>query len=311
MPIRRVVSKALTTKVVEKLKPVLVRTANELIDGFIEKGNADLLMDYSYPLTTIATCELLGIPKKDYHLFLADNRSSNRTYEGKTFTEEDLKNDNEEIKFLSNYFSNMCEDRKANPQDDLVSALLTANQEEKNVVTDEYMVSNIFLLFGAGYENTSNTITTLLYYLFKNPSQLTLLQSNYAGMIHAAVEEAVRYEPPLQISSPMVVTNDIEISGVQIQKGDVLLAHMGSASHDPKIFVDPEKFDIRRENTTSVHFGTGIHTCLGIHLGKVKAEIAIETLFKRIPRLNLANIDNPKWRPQASIRGLASLQAYW
>jgi cytochrome P450 len=301
-------AKVFTQNTVEQIKSITPKLANQLIDNIISKKKIDLLKDYANPLSTLVMCDMLGIPIEDTNYFLPQEEVSNRLYPSNELPAGLYGDANAYIKFLNDYFGGMCAQRRVEAGDDPISLLIRAYDEEQKNVTDDYLVSNIFLLFSAR-ENTYIGMTTLLLHLYQNPSQLELLKNNF-GLINNAIDEALRFDPPLQISSPLIVTQDVELeSGFKIKQGKFVLAHLGSASHDEDVFKNPECFDIVQQRKSGVHFGRGFHFCIGSVIARAMIEIALKVLFERLPHLQIENPDDPIWCPRFSIRGLYELKA--
>jgi hypothetical protein len=207
------------------------------------------------------------------------------------------------------YFDQLFDLRRKNPGDDLTTQLLQAEEEGSKLSNDE-LYANIILLFGAGHETTVNLIGNGLLALFRNPDQLALLKAK-PELITNAIEEFLRYDSSVQMTGRAAL-EDVELGGRVIPKGENVLCLLGSANHDPAVYPDhPERLDITRANVRPLSFGGGIHFCLGAQLARIEAEVAINTLLKRIPNLRLDDAVNAEWRPSFVLRGLLRLPASW
>src|SRR2546430_4327543 len=207
------------------------------------------------------------------------------------------------------YFQQLFELRRKSPGDDLTTQLVQA-EEDGSKLTNEELTANIILLFGAGHETTVNLIGNGLLALFRNPDQLELLKAR-PELITNAIEEFLRYDSSVQMTGRTAL-EDVELGGRHIPKGESVLCLLGSANHDPAVYPDhPERLDIDRPNVKPLSFGGGIHFCLGAQLARIEAEVAINTLLRRIPNLRLDDAENAEWRPSFVLRGLKQLPASW
>jgi cytochrome P450 len=208
------------------------------------------------------------------------------------------------------YFERLFELRRRQPGDDLTTQLVRA-EEDGNKLTNEELVGNIVLLFGAGHETTVNLIGNGLLALHRNPDQLELLKSK-PELMQNAIEEFLRYDSSVQTTGRVALEDMGEIGGKEIKKGDAVLCMLGSANRDPAAYPDnADKLDITRQNIRIMSFGGGIHFCLGAQLARIEAEVAISTLLRRLPNLKIDDVVNPEWRPTFVLRGLKSLPASW
>jgi cytochrome P450 len=164
-------------------------------------------------------------------------------------------------------------------------------------------------LFGAGHETTVNLIGNGLLALHRNPDQLRSLQSNPA-LVGPAIEELLRYDSSVQLTGRTALES-VEVSGVEILKGDSILCLLGAANRDPAVYAEPDRLDVARQNIRPMSFGGGIHFCLGAQLARIEAEVAIATLLRRLPKLALDDPLNADWRPTLVLRGLNKLPAHW
>ncbi len=254
---------------------LVVTVIDEMIDGFAARGTAELVREltYQYPVQVIAA--ILGLDREDYPFFhgraLAIINVSARPDEGIQAANE-----------LREYFEPILADRRRNPRDDLISDLVNAELDGE-VLGDEEIYSFLRLLLPAGAETTYRASGNLLFGLLSNPDQLAALQAD-RSLMPQAVEESIRWESPLLITSRQA-TVDTELAGVAIPAGADVVAHVGSANHDPTHWDDPEQFDIFREQKPFLAFGTGVHMCLGLHLARMEMRAAINRLLDRLPNL--------------------------
>jgi hypothetical protein len=224
-------------------------------------------------------------------------------------TPDEIKQSNASQAMAKMYFEQLFDLRRKQPGDDLTTVLLQA-EEAGEKLSNEELYANIVLLFGAGHETTVNLIGNGLLALFRNPDQLALLKAK-PELIGNAIEEFLRYDSSVQMTGRTAL-EDVDLGGRHIPKGENVLCLLGSANHDPAVYPDrPERLDITRPNVKPLSFGGGIHFCLGAQLARIEAEVAINTLLKRIPDLRLDDAENPEWRPSFVLRGLKCLPASW
>ena len=302
--LRGLVSKAFTPKVVEGLRPHVHQIVDELLDAVIAKGSFELIEDLAYPLPITVICELLGVPTEDRFTFQQWSRQLSRGLD----PEEVLPPDAIEQRRLAgnafaDYFRALIAGRRKHPRDDLLSALIAAGEAGDKLTEDELVSTCIFLL-AAGHETTVNLIGNGTLALLRHPDQLELLRSD-PSLARGAVEEILRYDPPVQYAS-RIAMEDVELDGVTIEKGRQAVILIGSANRDPEAFADPDRFDITRGDSRHLAFGLGIHFCLGAPLARVEGEIAFATLVRRLGGLHLQT-DTPEYKEHIVNRGLRSL----
>jgi len=210
---------------------------------------------------------------------------------------------------MTRFFEKLIALRRANPGDDLVTALITAEDAGDHLSQDE-LIAMIFLLLLAGHETTVNLIGTGVLALLQHPAQLQQLRDNF-DLIDDAVEELLRYGNPVEHGSSRYALEDVHIGGQLIPKGSTVLLLLSSANRDERIFENPEQLDITRSPNRHVGFGLGIHYCLGAPLARLEGRIAIQKLFQRFPNLHLAIPEEQlAWRSTMAVRGLRSLPVH-
>ena len=306
--LRGLVVKVFTARRIEEMRPRVQTIVDKMIDGFADKGSTDLISEIAFPLPFTVICEMLGVPEGERDILMQRSLFSGRALDPVPMTREELDGANTNIQLMQDYFLKLCEERRQNPGDDLITALVHA-EEEGDVLSSEELVSNIILLFLAGHETTVNLIGNGLLALFNNRDQLELLKSDYS-LSQNAIEELLRYDSSVQISG-RTASEDIEVGGVVIEKGEQVITALGAANRDPAVYDNPDKLDITRKNIKPLSFGGGIHHCIGAQLARLEADVAIPALLKRLPNLELDDPENPQWRPVFTLRGLATLPAHW
>ncbi|GAA1009482.1 cytochrome P450 [Acrocarpospora pleiomorpha] len=300
--LRRLVSKAFTPRRVEALRPRIQEITDELIAAMEPNGRAELLDEFAFPLPIIVICELLGVRPEDRHLF----REWSELLINPRFEEERQRARAAASRATRAYFTEMIEARRAEPRDDLISAMLAIQDE--GGLTDKEMISTLTLLLIAGHETTVNLIGNGMLALLRNPGQLKLLRDD-PGLLPSAIEEFLRYDGPVERSTPRFSTEDLELGGVAIPRGSMVHISLGAAGHDPAAVADPSRLDITRTENRHLAFGHGIHFCLGAPLARLEGQIAIGTLLERLPGIELG-IDPEEIQYKttgAVVRGLTAL----
>lgn len=300
--LRKLVSKVFTPASIGALRPRLTEIGAGLIDRARTAESFDLMRQVAGVFPVLAICEILAIPRPDHERFrqwgsdlAADldamapagrQRAANRSLQG-----------------LQDYFLNLFEDRRRDPGDDLVSRLIAVEEEGDRLTADELLATCGLLLF-AGFETTVNLIGNGTLALIKNQDQLRLLQDDH-DLVPGAVEEFLRFDPPIQLSA-RVPTSDIELEGAVLPAGRPVSLMLGGANRDPAVFTDPDALDITRPNARKhLSFAAGPHHCLGAALARLEAEIMFGLLLDRLDDLRLAG--EPRRRPTFVLRGLTSL----
>ncbi|MBK5289140.1 MAG: cytochrome P450 [Acidimicrobiia bacterium] len=254
---------------------LVVPVVDEMIDGFAGRGAADLVSEFTYHYPAQVIAAILGLPREDHAFFhpraLALINVSVRPEEGIVASEE-----------LREYFAGIIEDRRANPGTDIISELIVAELDGERL-GDEEIFSFLRLLLPAGAETTYRATGSFLYGLLTNPEQLQALRSD-AGLMPQAIEESIRWEGPLLITS-RECARDTELGGVAIPKGGFVTVNIGSANHDDRRWERPDEFDLFREAQPHIAFGHGVHMCLGMHLARMEMATAVTRLFDRCPNL--------------------------
>lgn len=306
--LRSLVVRAFDAKRVEAMRSRIRTTVHTLIDGFIEAGEGDLKKLLTHPLPVIVICEMLGVPKSEQAQFIQGTRISGRLVDPTPMSEEELTTANESSLESKAFFTALCDARRADPQDDLTTALVQSESEHGKLSQDE-LTANIGLLFAAGHETTVNLLGNALIALYRNPDQLALLRTN-PDLMPTAVEEFLRYDSSVQLSGRHAL-EDTEIGGVKLPKGRAVITLLGAANRDPDAYEHPEKLDITRERNKPLSFGGGVHLCLGAQLARIETAETLSVLFERLPELTLDNPETPDWRSTVTLRGVTALPAHW
>ena len=300
--LRALVSKAFTPRLIEQMRPRIQGITQELLHKVQSRSRMDLIRDYALPLPTTVISEMLGVPTADRHWF---HHWSNAVMSAAYSTWGLVKSVPHTFMFLR-YIRRFIEKRRAEPRDDLVSALIAAEEAGASLSTNE-MVAMIFLLLIAGHETTVNLIGNGMLALLENPNQMEKLRNNPA-LIKPAVEELLRYTSPVDTATERYARESVTIAGVTIPRGDMVFAIIASANRDEQQFPNPDALDVSREPNRHLAFGLGSHFCLGAVLARLEGQIAINALMVRFQNLQLAVApDALRWKRGLLLRGLESL----
>ncbi|MEU4220915.1 cytochrome P450 [Actinoplanes sp. NPDC026623] len=296
--LRRLVSSSFTARRVEALRPRIA----QLVEGLLERmsGEVDFVQAMGFPLPVHVIGELLGIPEPDRAQFQTLVRDWTQVLE--VITPEVLETADPAAATIREYLAGLAAERRRDPGDDLISALVAAEEDGERLTEDE-LLTMAALLFAAGFETTTNLLGNGVVALLRNPDQLESLRRQ-PGLAAGAVEELLRFDTPVQLLSRLA-WDDVEIAGVPMAGGERIVAYLGAGNRDPERFADPDRLDLARPDNAPLSFGGGIHFCLGAPLARLEAQIAIPALLARFPRLALSG--EPGRRDSLAIRGYTSL----
>jgi cytochrome P450 len=306
--LRGLVNKAFTARRVADMRPRIAKLVDDQLDRVADKGEMDVMRDLAHRLPVIVICDMLGIPEEHRAPFLAGSNVNGRILEPVPMTREEMDQANFNTQMASVYFKQLCDLRRREPQDDLTTELVRA-EEAGDKLTAEELEANIGLLFGAGHETTTNLIGNGLLALHRQPEQWERLKAD-PSLIPNAVEEVLRYDSSVQLSG-RVTNTEVEIGGVKLSESESIVVLLGAANRDPAQYPDPDRLDVGREHIRPMSFGGGIHHCLGAQLARLEAELVFAALIERMPNLTLPEKDKPAWRRSFTLRGLSKLPAVW
>ncbi|MEV8509848.1 cytochrome P450 [Actinoplanes sp. NPDC051475] len=296
--LRRLVSSSFTARRVQALQPRITEMVGELLDGMT--GDVDFVEAFAFPLPVNVIGELLGIPEPDRAQFQGLVRDWTRVLE--LVDSDVLKSADPAAATIREYLAGLTAERRRKPADDLISALVAAEDDGEKLTEDE-LLTMAALLFAAGFETTTNLLANSVVALLRNPEQLTLLRTD-PGLAPSAVEELLRYDTPVQLIS-RVTWDDVEVAGVPVSGGERVVAYLGAGNRDPERFPEPDRLDLTRADNAPLSFGGGIHYCLGAPLARLEAQIALPALVDRFPKLDFAAA--PERRDSLAIRGYTRL----
>ena len=307
--LRGLVSKAFTPGVVENMRWLVEKLVNEMLASAQAQGRMDLMTDLANPLPATVIAEMLGVPGTDQQQFKAwsddiahglGGIDSARTKE-ELFALYDLAQ--KSFLALADYFREKVAELRLHPRDNLLSALIQA-EEQGDRLTEDELFANCVLLMIAGHETTTNLIGNGMLALLRHPEQQEKLAHN-PEFIVSAVEELLRYDSPVQ-KMGRIALEDIHIAGKEIKRGDLVCFSFAAANRDPQQFATPAQLDIERKPNRHLAFGHGLHYCVGAALARLEGQIAVNTILRRLPKLRLETEDL-EWNRNLTLRGLKSL----
>jgi cytochrome P450 len=318
---RKNANKAFTMKRVAQQEPAIREIAHELIDEFVADGRCDLMQQYCYPLSLRVILRMLGLPERDMALFrqwtedmfslMSPGPADDDSASDRPMGDEELEARYTRIAQAWEYYGKVVEDRRVNPRDDLISALIEAKDDDgKPALSSDFIIFHLIELTAAGNDTTANLMGNLVLFFDRSPAQLAEVKRDPSLLVNA-VEEGLRRRP----TSPQmyrITTEDVELGGVQIPARSVLCLSYGSGSNDEAHFSDPLRFDIHRENADEhLAFGHGRHFCLGAPLARLEARVGLDTLFERIPDVRVVADQTLEYIPVVTVQTLVSLHVEW
>ena len=307
--IRGLVTRAFNARRIEALRARIEAIVDALVDRVIDRGGMDVIADFAHRLPVTVICDMLGVPEADRGPFLDESTVRGRILDPVPLSREEMDEANAGFHASESYFRHLLAYRREHPGDDLITGLLAAGEAD-DTLSEAEIVANINLLFGAGHETTTNLIGNGLLALHRNPAELARLRADPA-LIPNAVEELLRYDSPVQLTSRLALA-DVEVMGERVGQGEEVIALLGAANHDPAAYEgDTEMLDVGRPGVRALSFGGGLHFCLGAQLARIEGEIAFRRLIERLPQMRLVETDAVIWKPTVTLRGLQSLAAVW
>ncbi|MFI9272539.1 cytochrome P450 [Kitasatospora sp. NPDC052896] len=300
---RSLIASVFTARRVAALEPAVTATVERLLDEMAELGAGgepvDFLDTFAFRLPVTVICELLGVPEQDRYRFRPLAADLTSSLEVST-TEDELLRADAACDELAGYFAELCAERTARPQDDLVSALVRAADAEDGRLSGRELLANLVLLLAAGFETTTNLLGNGLAQAFQHPWAADGLRS---GELDPAgfTDEVLRYDSPVQLTSRLPLSEGLSVAGVPTPPGSGVFVLIGAANRDPKRYERPDVFDPTRRESHPLSFGGGVHFCLGAQLARLEANVALPALLRRFPRL--APAAEPVRRNRLVLRG--------
>jgi cytochrome P450 len=303
--LRGLVNRAFVSRHVEQLRPRIERLANELIDGFVGNGEVELIRAFAAPIPAIVIAEMIGLPAEMAPQLL---NWSNRMVAMYMFGvgEETEHDANRASLDFTEYLNGVIAERRARPGEDLLSHMISAEVEGQKLSQDE-IVSTAILLLNAGHEATVHTTGNAVKTIIESGLDRRALFADEAQTA-ATVEECLRFDAPLHMFTRFALS-DLDYDGIRLRKGEVIGLLLGMANRDPVRFSGENRFDPFRRDGANVSFGAGIHFCIGAPLARIELQVALRTLFERLPGLRLAKA--PKYNDVYHFHGLKRLDLAW
>jgi hypothetical protein len=300
--VRGLVSKAFTPRRIEALRPRVEAIVDELLDAVAARGEMELVRDLAHPLPVIVIAELLGVPLEDRERF--------RGWSSDVVQILDLLSGRDGLRpawrgaeGLAGYFRGLLAERRRAPKDDLLSAMLAA-EEDGRALDEADLLALCALLLAAGHETTTNLIGNAVLALLRHPHERKRL-AEAPGLMPGAVEEFLRFDSPVQVTD-RVITEDLDFRGHPFRRGQLAVCLIGAANHDPTRFPEPDRLDVTRGDRGHLAFGLGPHVCLGAPLARLEAEVALAALLRRFPTFT-GPTEPPGRRASVVLRGPTAL----
>jgi cytochrome P450 len=307
--VRLLINKAFTPTSVEKLRPRARQVVHELLDHILLKSDMEFIHDFAFHLPVIVISEYLGVPVEDREQVKEWSDETSRMFFIRADESDRRERSQQGLEKLLAYFEPLIEERRQHPRDDLISALVQA-EERGDLLSHEELLATCTVLLFAGHETTTNLLANGLLAFMRQRDQWELLRQ-HPSLVRSAAEELLRYDGPVKATFRWA-RKDTELGGKTIRAGDRMLLILAAANRDPAKYADPDRLDIRRSPNPHVAFGQGIHVCLGAPLARLEAQEAFLALPQRFPDLRL-NIDTAhlEYHPTVVARALKALPVVW
>lgn len=307
--LRKLVNLAFTPRMLQKLRPRIEQVVADLLpppDALTPGSRYDVLNSFCYPLPATVICEMLGIPQDQRESFrICTERLVAFSSRGGPELARHAEDAMAALTTLIGMFEPLIEQHRRTPREDLMSALISAEDGGQRLGNEELFAMCVFI-FLAGHETTTNIMASAILLLLRHPDQLAMLRGDLAGRLPAVIEECLRFEP----SVPRAVRqarHDLQLDGKSIQQNDTVVFMIAAANRDPAVFERPDHFDIRRWPNKHLSFGFGPHFCLGAQLARLELEVSLAALLKRFCEMSLSTTDI-QWKPLMGIRALRELE---
>lgn len=300
--LRPLVQKAFTPQIISQLKNRIQHIADTLLNKVEHNHSMNCIEDYAFPLPIMVISEMLGIPLEDQSKFRVWSQAIIDT----PHTSDDIQENNQKLGEFAEYIQCLVDKKREHPENDLISALIKVESEGTKLSASE-LYSTITLLIVAGHETTVNLITNMMFALLEHPIQLQELRQN-PDLIDSAIEESLRFYSPVELTTLRWTAKSFTLYGQDIKPKDRIIISLASSNRDEKIFQNANVFDITRKNNRHIAFGYGSHFCLGASLARLETKIAISTLLRRMPNIEIkGGKEQVKWKGSYLMRSLEEL----
>ena len=301
--LRKLMNKGFSPAVAEALRPRIDALVDRMLEPMRHASEADILRDIAYPLPVSVIAEMFGAPETMHEHFIRWSDVVTTFLGSPSKTAEQTQLAQDAVLALVDFFREAVAERRRKKGSDLISLLLDI-EEDGEVLTEEELYAQCVMLLGAGHETTRNLIGNGMYTLLRHPQEMGELRA-HPELIRTTVEELLRYESPVQFAT-RVAKEDMEVCGVRVHAGELIVFMFGAANRDPLQFKDPDRLDVKRLNNPHLAFGAGEHFCIGNQLARLEGQIAILKMVQQFPRMRLA-AQRPEWVPNYGFRGLKKL----
>jgi cytochrome P450 len=301
--LRKLMNKGFSPTVAEGLRPQIEAIVDRMLETMRHASEADVVREIAYPLPVRVMAEMFGVREALHERFIRWTHAIGMFLGNPNRTVEQTHLAQEAVLALKEFFRGAAAERRRQKGSDLISLLLDI-EEDGEVLTEEELYAQCVMLLGAGHDTTRNLIGNGMYTLLRHPEEMAELQKN-PELIRSAVEELLRYESPVQFAG-RVAKEEMEICGVRLLRGQLIVFMLGAANRDPQQFRDPDHLDLKRLPNPHLAFGAGEHFCIGNQLARLEGQIAILRMAQQFPRMRLAT-QRPEWAPNYGLRGLKAL----
>jgi cytochrome P450 len=306
--LRSLVNKAFTPRRVAALEARVEEIVDRQLDHLTQTDSPEFMSQFAYPVPALVICELMGLPLADHTLIQSCAPAlAARLDPSPMRNPAKLAAADQAVQQLSDYLLEVIAKRRADPGDDLLSGLITA-EEHGNALDQDELVAMAILLLIAGHETTANLLGNGLVALLRHPEQSERLRAD-KSLDRPAVEELMRFDGPIQMTQ-RIALQDVEVGAAAIPSGSLAILCLSAANRDPAIFDQPRRLDLARDPNPHVGFGGGAHFCVGAALARMETRVALRAISDRLPHLSLAK-QRLKWRSSFTIRGLRELHLSW
>jgi cytochrome P450 len=284
----------------------MVVMANELIDSFADQGEVEIVEAYGNALPLAIISRLLDVPAKDHARIEHWMEGFKHAVQFLPMSPEELAETNAAISGLGEYFTALIAERRQNPGDDLLSALIL--QADAGAMSEQELIVNAWGLYAAGHETSGNAICDAIHTLLEHPDELARLQSDWS-LLGTAVDELLRFDGP-GLATNRLFPHEIAIGEHTLPAGMPVVLYMAGANHDPRHFEEPERLDLSRENARDhLGFGHGPHRCVGQHMARATIGVAVQTLFTRLG--NVRVVGEVEWNERSVFHGPRTMHLAW